>query len=89
MTTLDCKIEAMERARAAFDDACAEVWSALGSTHPNECAPIKQLFTQDHLASTWTCRHFGNTGKSAAELIATGRSEEVMASLLKTAHGMF
>ncbi len=89
MTTLDCKIEAMERARATFDDACTEVWSVLGSTHPNEGAAIRQLFTHDHLAATWTCRHFGSTGKSAAELIATGRSEEVMTSLLKTAHGMF
>lgn len=90
MNGLLAAIDQMKTAKGLYDEACRNVWPALLSAHPEIRGVLKEWAMDEDAAGKWFCSpHFDAGDKTAAELFAEGRGDEVLSRINQIAHGVY
>ncbi|GAB3350996.1 hypothetical protein GCM10027430_14410 [Lysobacter tyrosinilyticus] len=83
-------IDRMRAAKDAYEDACRNAWPVLLAAHPQIRNVLKEWDMDETLAAKWFCTaHFDDGRKTAQELFAEVRGEEVFARINQIAHGVY
>ncbi|MBS0212048.1 MAG: DUF2384 domain-containing protein [Proteobacteria bacterium] len=87
LSQLTLALDALNSAGGDYEACCQYVWRLVGVIDPALAAAVRALWPDEALAARWMCtpRHHG---KTPADWVAVGCSEEVMAMLVRTQHGV-
>ena len=90
MSDLRAAVEEMRRCRKDYDESCVVVWSQLLASHPELRELLSKSGIDKNQSCRWFCaRRFDEGTKSAAELFAEDRGEEVMLLLGQMTAGVY
>ena len=90
MKSLSDAISHLNECIRAQQEAEKTVLSALLIEFPQVGELLSELALSEAKARTWMCsKHFDLSTKSAAELYAVGRGEEVVRRVRQIAHGIY
>ena len=78
-----------DKARSDYVARCLDVWHLVELAEPVLATDLRQLGFDDHAAAAWLCAPLGQAEQTPAELVAAGRSAEILERIRQTAHGIF
>ena len=89
MDSLELKtaLKAHDQAKKKVRSGALAVWEAMSRADPELAAEILQLFSTVEAAANWVTSDLDDFDGSPANLVAEGRSAEVLSRVRKADHG--
>lgn len=90
MTSLAHSIDAMHRAKQAYEDASRAAWMVLLDSRPEVRTLLEEFGLDETAVGHWFCAmHFDEGQKTAIEMFEEGRGREVVSRIGQIAHGVY
>lgn len=88
MGGLATSIETVNKAYNAYCDACMQVWACIEQDYSDVGRWVRDLGFTGEQAALWLCAPHHRWSVSPAEVIASGRSDEVITLLQQSYYGV-